>query len=67
MAAMMLAKLSSIKTMSKLPAHVRAGPSHGNANVRLPQRRGVVYAVARHGHDVLFRLQGPDNAHLGRR
>ncbi|KAK2491851.1 hypothetical protein MC885_006632, partial [Smutsia gigantea] len=30
---------------------VRAGDAHGNADVSLLQRRGVVHAVAGHGHD----------------
>ena len=36
--------------------HVRSG-AHGDADVGLRQRGGIVHAVARHGDDAPFRLQ----------
>ena len=38
---------------------------HGHADVRLRQRRGVVGAVAGHGHELAARLLRADELHLG--
>ena len=37
--------------VSSIISHVRAGDSHGDPDVGLLQRRGVVYAIASHRHD----------------
>ncbi len=44
--------------------HVGAGDAHGDADVRLLQRRRVVDAVAGHRHDVPARLQGLHDVQL---
>ena len=44
--------------------HVRPGDAHGHADIGFLDRRGVVDAVAGHGHDVSPRLPGPDDPQL---
>ncbi|MBS6355742.1 MAG: MerR family transcriptional regulator, partial [Oscillibacter sp.] len=44
--------------------HLGAGDAHGHADVRLLQGRGVVDAVAGHGHQIPPLLPGPDDADL---
>ena len=44
--------------------HLGAGDAHGHADVRLLQGRGVVDAVAGHGHQIAPLLPGPDDADL---
>ena len=41
-----------------------AGDAHGHADVGPAQRRGVVHAVAGHGHDVAPALERLDDPHL---
>ena len=41
-----------------------AGDAHGHADVGPAQRRGVVHAVAGHGHDVAAALERLDDPHL---
>ena len=48
----------------RLLRHVGAGDAHRDADVGRLQRRGVVHAVAGHGHDVAVGLEGVDDAQL---
>ena len=47
-----------------LAGHVRAAPAHGDADVGGLQGRGVVDAVAGHGHDLAVGLEGVDDPQL---
>ena len=50
----------------RLLGHVGAGDAHGDADVGLLERRGVVDPVAGHRDDVAVLLQGGDDAQLVR-
>jgi hypothetical protein len=64
-AASMVAKLSSVSThRRRFLGDVGAAQPHGDADVGLLQRRGVVHAVAGHRHHLALRLQGAHQAQL---
>jgi hypothetical protein len=44
--------------------HIGARLAHRDADVRLPQRWGIVHAVTRYGHDVSLRLECLHDAQL---
>ncbi len=48
-----------------LAGHVGAGAAHRDADVRAPERRGVVDAVTGHGDDVALGPQGVGDPQLG--
>src|SRR6478735_10335348 len=63
-AATMLAKLSSVSTMSDASRDFGARLTHADADVGFAKRRRVVHSVPGHGHDRPALLPGPHDPEL---
>ena len=47
-----------------LPGHLGSSPSHGHANISMPERRPVVHTVSSHGDDLAGASSGIDDGHF---